>query len=133
MCDYSLDAYRSRPAQLGERYETQRFPSFSIGFIAPGDPSTAVCMACDTQLRLEGIPESVQRAYFVSAKEDVTFTRLEKGPHHDGVRFANGAEVTLQELGPRVQAYLYNALMSPGWHPHQAGVPAEPEETSLVE
>ena len=62
MCDYSLETYRSRPAQLGERYETHQFQSRSIGFIVPGDPSTAVCMACDTKLRLEGIPESVQRA-----------------------------------------------------------------------
>src|SRR4029077_20751450 len=100
MCDYSLEFYRSRPAQLGERYETHQFPSFSVGFIAPGDPSTAVCMACDTKLKLEDIPERVQRAYFVSPTEEVIFTRLEKGPHHDGVRFGNSAEVTLQELGP---------------------------------
>jgi hypothetical protein len=117
MCDYSLETYRSRPAQLGERYETHQFPSFSIGFIAPGDPSTAVCMACDTKLRLEVIPERVQRAYLVSPNEDATFTRLENGPHHDGVRFANGAEVTLQDLGPGVKGYLYDALVSPGWHP----------------
>ena len=113
MCDYSLETYRSRPAQLGERYETHRFPSFSIGFIAPGDPSTAVCMACDTKLRLEGIPEKVQRAYFVTRNEEVTFTRLEDGPHHDGVRFGNGAEVTLQQLGTGVQGWVYDALSSP--------------------
>jgi hypothetical protein len=113
MCDYSLESYRSRPAQVGEKYETQRFPSFSIGFIAPGDPSTAVCMACDTKLRLEGIPEKVQRVQGVSANEDVTFTRLDSGPHHDAVRFANGAEVTLQELGPGVKGYVYDALSSP--------------------
>src|SRR6476620_6017329 len=85
MCDYSLEAYRSRPARLGERYETHRFESYSIGFIAPGDPSTAVCIAYDTKLRLEGIPEVVQRSLCVSANEDVTFTRLEGGPPHDGV------------------------------------------------
>lgn len=120
MCDYSLEAYRSRPAQLGERYETHQFPSYSIGFIAPGDPSTAICMACDTKLRLEGIPERVQRAKAISANEDVTFTRLEKGPHHDGVRFANGAEVTLQVLGVGVKGYVYNALSSPFWMPETA-------------
>ena len=117
MCDYSLEAYRSRPARLGERYETHRFESYSIGFIAPGDPSIAVCMACDTKLRLEGIPDRVQRAYFVSPQEEVIFTRLEKGPHHDGVRFANGAEVTLQELGPGVKGYLCDALVSSSWYP----------------
>jgi hypothetical protein len=72
-------------------------------------------MACDTTLRLEGIPERVQKAASVSANEDVTFTRLEKGFHHDGVRFANGAEVTLQALGPGVKGYVYNALSSPVW------------------
>jgi hypothetical protein len=120
MCDYSLETYRSRPAQLGERYETHQFQSYSIGFIAPGDPLTAICMACDMKLRLEGIPERVQRAKAVSANEDVTFTRLEKGFHHDGVRFTNGAEATLQELGPGVKGYLYNALLSPVLMPETA-------------
>jgi hypothetical protein len=115
MCDYSLEMYRSRPAQLGERYETHQFKSLSVGFIAPGDPSIAVCMACDTKLKLEGIPERIQRNKCVSAEEDVTFTRLEHGPHHDGVRFANGAEVTLQELGAGVKGHLCNALVSPIW------------------
>jgi hypothetical protein len=117
MCDYSLEAYRSRPAQLGERYETHVFESSSIGFVAPGDPSTAVCMECDMKLRLEGIPERVQRNKRVSANEDVTFTRIEKGFHHDGVRFGNGAEVTLQELGPGVKGHLYDALASAIWKP----------------
>ena len=53
MCDYSLEAYRSRPAQLGKKYQTHRFESQSIGFAAPGDPSTAVCMECDMKLRLK--------------------------------------------------------------------------------
>ena len=105
-CDYSLEAYRSRPAQLGERYETHVFESHSVGFVAPGDPSTAVCMECDMKLTLEGIPERVQRAKRVLANEDVTFARIEKGVHHDGVRLGNGAEVTLQELGPGVKGSL---------------------------
>jgi hypothetical protein len=120
MCDYSLEAYRSRPAQLGERYETHLFESYSIGFIAPGDPTTAVCMACDTKLRLEGIPERVRREYRVRANEDVTFTHLDNGPHRDAVRFENGAEVTLQKLGSGVRASVYNTLLSPVWMPETA-------------
>jgi hypothetical protein len=53
----------------------------------------------------------------VSAKEDVTFTRIEKGFHQDGVRFGNGAEVTLQELGPGVKGYLHDDLSSAIWKP----------------
>jgi hypothetical protein len=115
MCDYSLEYYRSRPAQLGEKYETHQFESRSIGFIAPGDATTAICMASDTKLRLEGISELVQRRLGISAIETVTFTRLEAGPHHDGVRFANGAEVTLQELGPGVTGYVDDLLSSFVW------------------
>jgi hypothetical protein len=70
------------------------------------------------KLRLEGIPERVQRAKRVSANEDVTFARIEKGVHHDGVRFDTGAEATLQELGPGVKGYLYDALSSAIWKPN---------------
>jgi hypothetical protein len=67
-------------------------------------------------LRLEGIPHKIQRAYLVTPKEDVTFARLEDGPHHDGVRFGNGAEVTLQQLGPGVKGWVCDALSSLVWH-----------------
>jgi len=93
----------------------------ALAFIAPGDRSTAVCMAYDTKLRLE-IPEVLQRSLCVSANEEVTFTRLEGGPHHDGVRFANGAEVALQKLGPGVKGYIYDALLSPLWKAESAEV-----------
>jgi hypothetical protein len=77
MCDYSLEQYRSRPARVGERYETYRFPSDTVGFIAPGDAFTAVCMAYDTRLRLKGVPQAVQNCCQVTADEDATFTRQE--------------------------------------------------------
>ena len=110
MCDYSLEMYRSQPAQEGVTYETHRFPSHSIGFVDPRNASTAVCMACDMRLKLEGIPRSIQSAYGVSANEFVTFVNLETGPYHDGVRFAKGAEITLRQLGPGVKARVINAL-----------------------
>ncbi len=113
MCDYSLEFYRSRPAQQGEKYRTHRFPSGSVGFIAPGDTSTAVCMASDMRLKLEGIPESVQQIHGVSANEEVTFVRLDSGCYRDGVRFANGAKANLQRLGPRVNAVVTDALLTP--------------------
>ena len=113
MCDYSLEAYQSRPARLGERYETHLFETHSIGFIAPGDPSTAVCMAYDTKLRLEGLPEALRKSICVSSEEDVTFVRLEDKLHHDGVRFANGAEVTLQRLGAGVKGYIREEMLAP--------------------
>ena len=113
MCDYSLEAYRSQPAQEGISYETHRFPSHSIGFVDPRNVSTAVCMACDMRLKLEGIPRQVQSAYGVTADEVVTFVNLETGPYRDGVRFAEGAEITLRQLGPGVKARVIDALKTP--------------------
>jgi hypothetical protein len=115
MCDYSLEQYHSRPAVAGERYETHRFPSGTVGFVAPGDRSVAVCMACDTRLELEDIPEAVQKACGVSSNESAVFARLEGGPHFDGVRFANNAEVTLQRLGPGVKANVIDTLTTETW------------------
>ena len=119
VCDLTIAAENARFGQTGPKVG-----SFDAGlgssYLATdrrtkegGDPSTAVCMACDTKLRLEGIPEKMQKAYFITPNEDVTFTRVEHGPHHDGVRFSNGAEVTLQQLGTGVHGWVYDALSSP--------------------
>ncbi len=113
MCDYSLEAYRSRPAWEGEQYVTSRFTSGSVGFIAPGDTQTAICMAYDTRITLENIPSAIQTALGVKAKEVVTFAKLESEFFQDGVRFANGAQITLQRLGPGVQASVEDALTTP--------------------
>ena len=113
MCDYSLEAYRSRPAREGEQYVTYRFSSSTVGFIAPGDPMTAICMACDTKLNLEGIPAALQTALGIKANETVTFARLDESIFQDGVRFANGSQTTLQRLGPGIKAEVIDALVVP--------------------
>ena len=114
MCDYSLEHYRSRPAQEGEEYQTHRFPTGSVGLIAPDDPTTAVCLACDMRLKLDGIPEHLPNKYSVSSTEYVTFIRLDTPlQYRDGVRFSDGTELTLQELGPGVTVYVTDALLGP--------------------
>lgn len=113
MCDYSLEHYHSRPAEQDEEYVTNRFTSGSVGFIVPGDPSIAVCMACDMRLAIAGIPQSVQTRIGISGCELATFTRLDTGLYRDSVRFANGQAVSLQELGSGVTARLYDALLKP--------------------
>ena len=112
MCDYSLEMYRSRPARAEERYTTYRFPSGSVGFIAPGDPATAICMACDTTLQIAKVPEHL-RSMVDQELARVTFIRLEPGPYHDGIRFENGKEISLQMLGPGVEAHVVDPLTGP--------------------
>jgi hypothetical protein len=98
MCDYSLEMYGSRPAREGERYVTTRFPSGSMGLAAPGQPGTAVCMACDTKLAISDIPAELAARHGFAEREEATFIRLDSGVYRDGLRFANGIELSLQQL-----------------------------------
>lgn len=103
MCDYSLEAYRTRPAREGERYVTTRFASGSIGLAAPGDVMTPVCVACDTPLHIESIPAFVQERLGVGASADAILVHLDHGSFRDGVRFENGATIGLQQFGTGVE------------------------------
>lgn len=108
MCDYSLELYRSRPAAQEEQYTLHRFPSGTMGFVAGTDCETAVCMPAGARLSLEGINETVQRAFSIGPAEEVAMTRLEVTghAHRDAVRFANGREVLLQSLNAGVTCRL---------------------------
>jgi hypothetical protein len=98
MCDYSIEAYQSRPAEVGEKLTLERFASGSMGFTSGSKCDLAVCVPADAKLRLEGISDAAQKAYGVAAVEDVAMTRLATGLYKDAVRFANGTEVLLQQL-----------------------------------
>lgn len=104
MCDYSLEMYRTKPARAGERYVTTRFASGTMGIASAGDPAMPICVQCDTRLRLEGIPAELQRQFGVGPVEEVVFTHLDHGYFRDGVRFANGTEISLQRLPPGIDA-----------------------------
>jgi len=108
MCDYSLELYRSRPAAQEEQYTLHRFPSGTMGFVSGTDCETAVCMMAGARLSLEGINETVQRAFSIGPAEQVTMTRLEVTghAHRDAVRFGNGREVLLQSLNAGVTCRL---------------------------
>ena len=102
MCDYSLEMYRTKPARAGERYVTTRFASGTMGLASAGDATTPVCVQCDTRLRLEAIPAELQRELGIGAEEEAAFTRLDQSYFRDGLKFANGAELSLQRLPPGI-------------------------------
>jgi hypothetical protein len=112
MCDYSLEMYASRPAREGERYVTTRFPSGSVGLASPGDCGTAICVPYDTRLELEALPAHIQ-ARAGAKRGEVVFTRLENGPYHDAVAFADGRTVSLQHLGVGVTVWVKSLIERP--------------------
>ena len=50
MCDYSLQTVRSRPARVSDKLTTHHFNTGTIGFAAPEDANTAVCVLPGTEL-----------------------------------------------------------------------------------
>jgi hypothetical protein len=106
MCDYSLEMYASRPARESEKYVTTRFPSGSIGLASAGDCTTAVCVQYDTRLKLDGISPDLQSRLGIRPQEEVVFARLEHGAYRDGIKFANGKEVSLQLVGAGVSVMI---------------------------
>jgi len=110
MCDYSLEMYASRPARESEKYTTTRFPSGSIGLSVPGDCTTAVCVQYDMRLKLTDISNDLQMRLDISADEEVIFARLEHGAYRDGLKFANGKQISLQLLGAGVSVALVETV-----------------------
>jgi len=98
MCDYSLEAYRSRPAVVGEKLTLGRFATGSMGFVSGTVCDTAVCIPAESKLLLQGVGEGTQKVHGVGAVEEAVLTRLKRGHYKDAVRFSNGAVVVLQQL-----------------------------------
>src|SRR6188472_3571981 len=127
MCDYSLEAYQSRPAAVGEKLTLGRFASGSMGFASGTVCDTAVCIPAESKLLLEGIGETTQKEHGVGAVEEVVMTRRGDGLYKDGVRFSNGAEVLLQRLDIGLTA----VVMTYGAE-HAGATPVEQPEPELV-
>lgn len=138
MCDYSLAELSSRLAVEGERLLLHRFSTGSMGLRAERRrwrevlfPScaTAVCIPPGARLVLEGISPSLQHQLGVSTAEPVTFVQrsLEVRTYRDGIRFANGQEILLQQLAPgqRVIVLRLDSEDSPADSPDEARVITE--------
>ena len=54
MCDYSLHNVAARPAKVGDKLVSTRFPnSITRGFAAVGEPDISVCLPPGTELAFE--------------------------------------------------------------------------------
>ena len=106
MCDYSLQHVKSRPAKVGETLRTRQFNTATLGFAAPEDPNTAVCVLPGTELAF-AIPVKCS-PLGVFAWKPVTmkhataiFRQVNKDnprTHHDALEFPDGNVVLLTNL-----------------------------------
>ncbi len=106
MCDYSLHAVRSRPARVGEKLKTHHFNTGTIGFAAPENANTAVCVLPGTELAF-ATPVRCNRLGLLGWKPKVLnhttaiFRQINKQnpyAHHDALEFPDGQTVLLTGL-----------------------------------
>ena len=100
MCDYSLEAYKSQDAEIGEKYKLHRFPSGTFGLQVEGTANeygcgTAACLKEGSKL-LVGAEEAI----FIKMETD------SRVAHRDAVRFSDGREMSFQTLGSGVSIAL---------------------------
>jgi hypothetical protein len=106
MCDYSLQLVASRPAKLGEKLVSTRFPSSATrGFASVEDRNVAVCLLPGTELGFETeiLCESGrvfhpcrQLGHKVAQFRQVNLDQ--PNTHHDALELPDGTIVLLTEL-----------------------------------
>ena len=104
MCDYSLHAVASRPAQVGEMLITTTFRGTSTrGFASASEPDIAVCMLPGTEL---SFAENVKYDNRWIWTREINFRVGKFGAiepdvphrHHDAIEFPDGSSVLVTQL-----------------------------------
>ena len=130
MCDYSLHALASRPAQVGETLITTAFPGTTTrGFASESAPEIAVCLLPGTELAFAGNVRYQSQWLWPKVIE----TRVGKFSvldpqlpqrHHDAIEFPDGSRVLVTQLMP---GQLVNVLQLPVTSHYSKPVPKEHE------
>jgi hypothetical protein len=109
MCDYSLQNVKSRVAKVGEKLKTRHFNTGTIGFAAPEDANTAVCVLPGTELAFTTTIKLGWFGWTARTLKHTTaiFRQVNKDnprTHHDALEFPDGRMVLLTHLfvGPTV-------------------------------
>jgi hypothetical protein len=106
MCDYSLHLVVSRPAKVGDKLVSTRFPeTITRGFASVDDRNVAVCLLPGTELAFEEEVACETRFVFSSRHQIgqtvAKFQQVNKGKsnsHHDALEFPDGKIVLLTHL-----------------------------------
>jgi hypothetical protein len=106
LCDYSLQAVKSRPAKVGDKLVTKNFGTGTTGFCDISDEETAVCCLPGSELSFES-PVTIAADFYCGAEPTTTqhcvavFAQVSKEivhTHHDQVQFPDGTSAMLNRL-----------------------------------
>lgn len=106
MCDYSLHNVASRPAKVGDKLISTKFPNaITRGFTAVGEPNVAVCLMPGTELAFDRDVECDPMFRFLpnrnSGHKVARFRQVnldQPHAHHDALEFPGGLTVLVTDL-----------------------------------
>lgn len=109
MCDYSLHAVATRPAEVAETLVSTKFQSTTTrGFASPDDPQVAVCLRPGTEIAFEKDVQAEGMMFRKNIGDRLARFRQidlnQQARHHDALEFSNGAIVLLTDLVPGQKA-----------------------------
>ena len=135
MCDYSLHAVATRPAEVAETLVATSFSTGTRGFASPDDPKVAVCLRPGTEIAFEN---DVQTDGMMFRKKNIgdrlaRFRQIDLNKpyrHHDALEFSNGTIVLVTDLAAGQRATVLQLPASPIEEKPQASQPAARYETA---
>ena len=138
MCDYSLHAMATRPAEVGETVVTTTFRGTSTrGFASESDPGVAVCMLPGTELAFADDVKYDNRWIWTRSVNSRVGKFGKMDPHipdrhHDAIEFPDGNYVLVTQLceGQQVTV-LQLPVTQPVSQPTQTSAAAPAPTTSL--
>jgi len=104
MCDFSLQAFDSRPAKVGDKLVTTDFGTGTRGFSSVNEGLTAVCLLPGTELAFDAPIQSMEYMFTkVFGTSVARFVQVDKNTpyaHHDALELPDGTIVKLTLLLP---------------------------------
>jgi hypothetical protein len=96
-----MQSVKSRPAKVGEKLKTRHFDTGTIGFAAPEDSTTAVCVLPGTELAWCSSRGLFGWKVLILTHTTAIFRQINKHnphTHHDALEFPDGQMVLLTDL-----------------------------------
>jgi hypothetical protein len=136
MCDYSLHAVATRPAEVAETLVSTEFYTGTRGFAGPHNPQVAVCLRPGTEIAFEKDAQSDGMMFRKSIGDRLArFRQIDTDrahQHHDALEFSNGTIVLVTDLAAGQRAAVLQLPASPIEEKPQASQPSYRHEAANV-
>jgi hypothetical protein len=136
MCDYSLHAVATRPAEVAETLVSTDFSTGTRGFASPDKPQVAVCLRPGTEIAFETDAQTDGMMLRKNVGDRLArFRQIDTDKshqHHDALEFSNGTIVLVTDLAAGQSATVLQLPASPIEEKPQARQPATRYETANV-